>query len=264
MGNQKRKLTPQELQAHLDEHIDFMHRSCVAFDEGIEGEAKRLATSIRVLVNDTRNQKSLLKQLHKKNIDFFETSFDFISNPMAHSGLVYFAMSMVERKARYAAMLDKIPIHCFKKVPFDDWWNQIVFRDNNQNEFTRRDIILYVSDQDGGAHVDPALDEIYASLLKDNTLGMHVNFGKGEELIPGSPVYAAVRQIAHEILKTLISGYIKTPEEKSEMIMGGMGITKDPTFIMKEYKDDDLCPCESGLTYIECHGKTPDTMHTVK
>ena len=51
---------------------------------------------------------------------------------------------------------------------FNDWWNEINF-DDKKNKFTRRDIVTYVANQDGGAHVDPELDESYATLTKMNS-----------------------------------------------------------------------------------------------
>ena len=52
-----------ELLVHFHEQIRFIELSGKAFDEGFEGEAKRLGTAIRVLVHDTRNSTSLLRQL---------------------------------------------------------------------------------------------------------------------------------------------------------------------------------------------------------
>ena len=53
---------------------------------------------------------------------------------------------------------------------FEDWWNEIIF-DDTKNKFTRRDIITFVANQDGGAHVDDELHEKYAMLGKMNSLG---------------------------------------------------------------------------------------------
>jgi len=40
-----------------------------------------------------------------------------------------------------------------------------------KNVFTRKDIICFVANQDGGAHVDMKLDGKYAELRKLNSLG---------------------------------------------------------------------------------------------
>lgn len=59
--------TIEDLHNHLREQLQFLHASANAFDYGFEGEAKRLATTIRVLVHDTRSSTSLLKQLNLKH-----------------------------------------------------------------------------------------------------------------------------------------------------------------------------------------------------
>jgi hypothetical protein len=89
------------------------------------------------------------------------------------------------------------------KVPFDDWWNKIVFADQFKNKFTRRDLILAVCNKDGGAHVDPSLDKAYAELTRSGSLGWKF-FVNGVEQEPATkPELASIRQIAHEVLKSL-------------------------------------------------------------
>jgi hypothetical protein len=56
-----------------------------------------------------------------------------------------------DRCAEYAPRLDNLPYQS-KLVVFDNWWEKIVFVDKNQNQMTRKDVVLYVSNQDGGAH----------------------------------------------------------------------------------------------------------------
>jgi len=63
----------EELQQHLRDTIQALELSSRAFDEGFEGEAKRLAAAIRVLVHDTDSSKSLLGQLGQKTISFYDT-----------------------------------------------------------------------------------------------------------------------------------------------------------------------------------------------
>jgi len=45
--------TKAELLDYLREQITFLRNSIDSYDKGFEGEAKRLATTIRVLVHDT-------------------------------------------------------------------------------------------------------------------------------------------------------------------------------------------------------------------
>jgi hypothetical protein len=47
-----------------------------------------------------------------------------------------------------------------------------VFIDQDKNSLTRKPLILIAANQDGGAHVDTALDDTYAKLSKQNSLGL--------------------------------------------------------------------------------------------
>ncbi len=82
---------------------------------------------------------------------------------------------------------------------FNDWWNEIIF-DDKKNKFTRRDIVTYVANQDGGVHVDPELDESYATLTKMNSLGW-TDYNVNKPL--NNPAYQAIRTIANEVLYSI-------------------------------------------------------------
>jgi hypothetical protein len=74
--NQEKKisLTLAELECHLAEQLQFLQVSAAAFDAGFEGEAKRLAVVLRILLHDTKSSKSLLGQLGRKGGPFFDTA----------------------------------------------------------------------------------------------------------------------------------------------------------------------------------------------
>jgi hypothetical protein len=64
-------------------------------------------------------------------------------------------------------------------------------------------LVLGLAHTDGGAHVDPELEEAYAELSRDNSLGL--TFYQNDERLPDtSPVPANVRQIAFEVEKTIL------------------------------------------------------------
>ena len=66
-----------ELQQHLKDTVQALELSSHAFDDGCEGEAKRCAAAIRVLVHDTSYSKSLLNQLGLKEASFYDTSVPY-------------------------------------------------------------------------------------------------------------------------------------------------------------------------------------------
>src|SRR5690606_13004531 len=86
----KVRQTKAELIAHLDDTVGFLGASSEAFDAGKTGEAKRLAVSIRVLVHDTANSKSLLGLLGwKDGHSFLNSALPFDANNLiSHHGLV--------------------------------------------------------------------------------------------------------------------------------------------------------------------------------
>ena len=69
--------------------------------------------------------------------------------------------------------------------------------------FNRRELIQNVANTDGGAHVDPELDEGYMRFSRENSLGWVVGEDNIEEALKGRPELACMRQIAHEVLISL-------------------------------------------------------------
>ncbi len=49
-------------------------------------------------------------------------------------------------------------------VSFTRWWEEIVIKDLGGKTFNRRDVVLALANTEGGAHVDPLLNEDYAQL----------------------------------------------------------------------------------------------------
>jgi hypothetical protein len=198
-------ITSQELHEHLGEQTQFLKASCDAFDQGADAEAKRIATVIRVLVHDTGSSHSLLGQLGMKDGYFFDSAPPVDdSNLASESPLLMFGMG----KDKYLAPLDSGPSWAHRGRPFDGWWNDPIFKDDKGRQLSRRELILTAANQDGGAHIDPSLDEAYADLAKNNSLGWTFEDGKGGRPMSGA-TKAAIRQIGHEMLRTLNKEYRK-------------------------------------------------------
>lgn len=109
-------------------------------------------------------------------------------------------------KAKYIPRLDDDQRSPTKKVRFEDWWNKIVLDDKNGNILTREKLVLAVANKDGGAHVDPKLDETYANIKRYHSLRVWFVSNKGKEDIASKVELASIRQIAHEVLKSLGDG----------------------------------------------------------
>jgi hypothetical protein len=241
-----------ELVEHLNDHLQFLISSSDAFDAGTSGEAKRLATSLRVLFHDTSRSRSLLGQLRRLGGKFISTTVPpTAGNLSTHGGLMITAIS--EAESSYYAPLDAGWI--VRWLPFDDWWNEVVFIDDQKAELTRKTLVLAVANKDGGAHVDPKLDEVYARLSRHNSLGwVHI---PGKKVIQ-NPERAAIRQISHEALRTLVLGYRKTPKIEADILVSGAVLSEGdqmPNFQTSHtFRRNEPCPCGSGAKYKKCHG----------
>jgi hypothetical protein len=189
--------TESELLDQLQEQIGLIIRSTTSYDEGFESEAKNLALRIRILLYDTRNSNSLLTHLNKKNIKYYDSTTPYRpNNLLPYSGLTMLKTSGTETS--FVAPLDGGAPSRSKtnKLVFNTWWKGVfVIKDKAGVTFTREKLVIEVTDTDGGAHVDIRLKEEYANLSRSNSLGW-------QNVING-PVLPSIRQITHELLKTL-------------------------------------------------------------
>ena len=258
--------TSDELNSLLEEQLDFLKLSCTSFDNGFAGEIKRLAVSVRLLVYDTNSSTSLLTLTNSKLIDFVDTADPYDDeNVLSHSSLVQ--IHMTPQGAKPKAHLDDALQP--RSILFDAWWNGIVLVDSNKNEFSRKDITLYLANKEGGAHVDHEIDEKYHNLRNRNSLGWVTVLGDGRQIAGEDHVPATMRQIAHELIKSLHPTYTcKQPvAPDTGLVMRGMSLVagahvperlypnlrKDrPKISGKKVGRNDPCPCGSGKKYKKC------------
>lgn len=200
------KQSYEDLLNHLSEHIYFLKTSAEKYDEGNTQEAKRLAVHVRTLVHDTSHSDSLLKQLDKKNIHFYDTANNKTDpkNIMPEMLLLKIILGTETKPLKFIPHLDDLaPFQRHRKKSFKNWWNKPILQDVDKNPFTRKDIVLRLANQDGGAHVDPVLDERFANLTRKVGLGW--SWGPDEK--SAKTVFGAeratMRQIVFEVLKSL-------------------------------------------------------------
>lgn len=255
--------TQQDLERQLEEQLRLMELSADSFDAGLDAEAKRLALSARVLLHDKHNSHSLLGQLNLKSIRFYDSSLDYYQdNLLTHSGLTAMAAQSTSdsQKPKYIALLDEVPRKPIPQVDFDTWWNKVVFIDRQKRSLSRKVLVLTAADQDGGAHVDPNLDQPYADLSRSNSLAWFSSSG-GPAQPMDDPTRAAIRQIAHEILKSLKPGYTKKPDLRGLAVFTGatVKITDNPSPPIASKRNkvgrNELCDCGSGKKYKRCCGR---------
>lgn len=196
-------LSQDDLNEHLAEQLGFLEASARSFDGGFIGEAKRMATTIRVLMHETPQSHSVLGQLGLLQKDFVDTSPDYDPKSLtAFHGLVFVRakVSPTSSSGTFKAFLnDTLPFVQGQTLPFTRWWDKVVVVDQKKESFSRKGLILLASNKDGGAHVDPNLDAGYAQLKK--SVGWSLVTPTSSDDIPDVQAHS-VRQIAHEVLKT--------------------------------------------------------------
>jgi len=217
----------EDVREALSEQVGLLISSCASYDAGNRNTAKYMAVTLRALLHQTARSSALLVQLGMRNGRFYEWNFSSQSRhdpkalpkdfklaiqPPAGSGLGSFQMPIMaacwlavpfttNQCSEYVAPLSTFG-DCVKKR-FVHWWNDVVVRDLNQRTFCRRDLVLNVANTDGGAHVDPNLEQRYMEFSRKNSMGWGFSLnGVDWEAIP-KPHLACIRQIAHEVLVTL-------------------------------------------------------------
>ena len=224
-----------ELRQQLDEQLYFLDSSLtrfsanqvsnkldnkvlgqsITFDISSEIEAKRIATCVRVLVHDTNNSHSLLGQLNEK----FKMKFLDSSSP--NDGRLHSMTGMTgvrgTKKNQYFGLIGKInelgtlnavPLYrqhlpdwysSYGEVQFQEWWDKVVICIEG-HELTRKDLVLTITNKDGGAHVDTIRPENY-TVAKTTSLSLNINDTETDFL--RNVVYASVAQIGWELLNSI-------------------------------------------------------------
>jgi hypothetical protein len=198
---------------HLGEQVDFLNASCDAFDAGKLGEAKRLATTVRVLVHDTSQSKSLLHQLAiKERIPWpdgiVKEVFAEVRKNQAegrqYTGCLLTTVKLGAGFLNDHSMVKYVPVFEIQPlgerlVSFGYWWKQPRLADQHGTELSRRGITLALANKYGGAHADPQLPSDIESIVRKSSMGVTLSMLQGKSYRDDSPLPAAMRQIAEEV-----------------------------------------------------------------
>lgn len=215
-------LTRNDFVESFKESIMFLLTSITAYDAGVKSEAKRIALEIRKMVHQTQSSNSIIDLLGKKDIAWI-SSFDEKNNDEFNEPrLAEFVITIQKGTAKIKNGESK-PIlgflgDCENVKDFDSWWQEEIYIDNYKKGYTRKEIILLLSNKDNGAHVDLEIDKEYYEITRERGIGFSVEQG-GKSFCGKDIMFAIVRQIAHEMIfsfardeelkKTIIEQYVK-------------------------------------------------------
>lgn len=194
----------EELKANFKHAFDSLTLSIVAYDEGYKGETARLASVIYIFVHDHgRSSISLLTQVGRKAIQFHSTATPLNpKNLLTEMPLVAMrgGVGGIEHLSLIEADFEVVT----SEQSFAEWWEAGVLRDNKRRIFSRKNLVFAFRHGEGGGHVSPDLDEAFAGLARDNSMGWVMSIGDRELVPEYGPQYATIRQIAHELRVTLV------------------------------------------------------------
>lgn len=203
MGRNKRVKRPKaDIINVLNEQLVLLIHACHSYDSGLQPIGKHIALSLRKLLHHQGQSKALLEQLDLRSKRHLDTAGDLNpNNLMTECSLCAMRTGGGNDQYLPTCLTGGSPFPD-RWLPFAKWWNNNVIKDNKGHFFNRRQLVLHVADTDGGAHVDPELDEQYMDLSRNNSLGWVIRNGDIEKPFP-PPTMACIRQIAHEVLETL-------------------------------------------------------------
>jgi hypothetical protein len=180
----------------LTRQLGYLSRSSQLFDLGYADEAIRIATSLRVLfhdrANDRRNQGSIIKLLGNPSVRLISTCSGKAPSP---GTFVFDGYMHVPGNIRpWREYLQRGT----SLISMAEWWTQVIFV-VDRKAVTRRDLVLWAAEKDGGAHADSQNHQTYEAVM-----GMWVAQAWPDSKLQPVPVppqqLFALRRFALEIL----------------------------------------------------------------
>jgi hypothetical protein len=211
--------TDEERRDSFREWAGRFRRAAETYDSGELGEAKNLSGLLRMLLHDSREQ-CLLTQIGRKHIMFFNTPHIGVGSKLVcdeGGGFVTFAQDGSPQETAVAhsrPVYDLFDRGTWSHVKFSKWWKeQVLPTTSGKRVLSRRDLVLTMANEDGGAHIDRMIDEDYASVVRKEDMKVTFHVGSASASSKHGRHYPAVRQIAYEVQKTLDDGLSDLLEE---------------------------------------------------
>lgn len=196
----------QTFKGHLARQLRFIERSCAVYDEGYTDEAIQIAVRIRVILHPGgKRSRSLLQHLNSGRIPLLTTSEGAPDREdlIHYDGLSSFRVSSDGKSvSSFYGPGEDDALHA-EYTKADRWWQQIVLFAEGTG-YSRRDIVLGVAEQEGGAHVAAAPTADFQRLMTPGLMWDLVEVADGVETItPAADVrFKYVQQMAYELLNS--------------------------------------------------------------
>lgn len=183
----------------LESHIDN-------FDSWSDLHALEIATKLRILLHEWTWESILSKLKIKNDIRFLDTSLNILWQQQIwiwYSLLTFLAIG--SKRWPILPILDLN--NDIKLLWFDERWNKVVLINVNWLTFSRAQIVILVANKLWWTHLDEDLKNKEIGLItwKEFLFWVWTNNWIRKQI--DTIHYFCIRQIAHEVMKSLISGY---------------------------------------------------------
>jgi hypothetical protein len=174
MAKLKGEEQKQFLRRRLEEQRHLLRKSIDELTTGDLAEAVRIGTAIRVLVHETANSKPLLKQLtpnylQLEILDRVPTKEE--AAPPGMRRMVVTSVPISIKMSDEGVFLNpKLDIADFAPSILGKWWTRPCLLLPGLGGFSRKEIVLGLSNKEGGAHVDTDMTKKYRQLLDCKSL----------------------------------------------------------------------------------------------
>lgn len=196
--NKKVTITDNDFYISFQEQVSFLQVAANEFDNGNWPAIKMAGSAMRILFYQQRYGPILIDKISKVNKYHFFSPVKFSKNAEYYTGPIFPRLhyNPLSNKVEpiYLPMLSrgKTEMH---KISFYHWWNGR-FLVLGKESLTRKELVNFIANQDGGAHVDVALYEKYYNLVHDLSHTTITPTG----IKPANMNLALFRQIVHEVL----------------------------------------------------------------
>lgn len=193
--------TEEDFRRAAEVQLQGIQVSARAFDEGLVGEAARLANAIFILVGrGMRSHVSILDAAGQQDLRSYRstvpadrsTGAKLICAVLEKVGTDEWEIRLKHRGREALAE--------GRDLTFNEWWDELVIN-NDQARLSRREIIRLIRDKNGGAHFDAIVpDELLAAAIKGEigAFNFHNSATGLIDVVPDGLEHS-VRQIATEL-----------------------------------------------------------------
>lgn len=192
--------TPDETTASFRDRYEELEHSASRYDQGRVSEAPRLGLLVYLLAVD-KGQRSLISQVGKGEMSFVDTRIPVSrgQEQLPRRGLQLVALTVDDEGWEFQPSFGAHGIP--PTLPRKKWLSRIVLSDNRGRDYRTGDVVEFFRHKEGGGHYDPQIEEGYASLLRDKTVGFKLS-RNADGSIPEpriGPLHATMRQVAYEL-----------------------------------------------------------------